>query len=251
MNTNLLKKLGLNSYEIDIYILLIQHGKLTAKELAKISNVPPTAIYPNLKSLANKKLVFLINKEPLTYKAIDPKIGLNAYKESKNKELEEIEKQAVQELNQIQKSKLVEKNNDFLNIMKGWNQSANLVKKLLNESKKEFLLMSGMTTKTAAVNAEALRNAIKRGVQIRFILVKIQKENKKILQELTKIGIKIKYYPIDNFAVEVKDSEESVIVLRNPELEDRLVIHMKNKDLASAHRDYFYSVWKKAKQIHF
>ncbi|MFH1315910.1 MAG: helix-turn-helix domain-containing protein [Candidatus Woesearchaeota archaeon] len=251
MNTNLLKKLGLNSYEIDIYIILMQYGKLTAKEIAKKSNVPPTAIYPNLKSLANKKLIYLINKEPLTYKAIDPKIGLNAYKEAKKKELEELGMLAAQELNHIQQTKTVETKEDFLSIMKGWNQSANLVKKLLNESKKEFLLMSGMTTKTAAVNADALRSAIKRGVQVKFILVKKPKENKQILKEFIRIGVKIKYFIMENFAVEVKDSEESVIVLRNPELEDRLVIHMKNKDLASAHKEYFYSVWKNAKQIKF
>ena len=80
-------------------------------------------------------------------------------------------------------------------------------------------------------------------------LAKYKKDNKELLKEFRKCGVELRFYPMKNFALEIKDSEESVIVLRNPELKDRMVLHMLNPDLAKAHREYFYTVWKKAKPL--
>lgn len=246
MNISLLKKLGLNGYESKIYLSLVEYNSLTAKEVAKMSGVPPTAVYPSLRSLNDKKLISLSNKDPLTYEMIDPKLGLKTFKELVKNELDNAEEEALLELTKIKNTGAIEKEEDFLNILKGWHQSAEMVKKLLHESQKEFLLLSGMTKKTSFIIVHALKDAIERGVKVRFILNRRLTENKQIVKQFSSFGVEIRYYPMRNFAIEVKDAKESVLVLRNPKLKDRIVVHMINKNLAIAHRDYFYSVWKKA-----
>ncbi|MFH1500513.1 MAG: helix-turn-helix domain-containing protein [archaeon] len=245
---SLLKKLGLNAYESQAYLTLIKYKTLAAKDIAKLSKVPPTAIYPNLKSLENKNLISLVTKDPLTYKIIDPKIGLKSFKESIKKYLDSTEEEILKEFKDI-KSPSLEEEEDFLNILKGWKQSAELVKNLISHSSKEFLLISGMTEKTAYVILNSVKKALKRKVDVKFIINQKPDKNKGILKEFTDLGAHIKYYPMKNFALEVRDSKESVIVLRNPKLKDRVVVHMINPDLAKAHRDYFYTIWKKSKPL--
>ena len=52
-----LRKIGLTPYETKIYQVLLSYGRLGAKEIAERSKVPPTAVYPNLKSLISKNLI--------------------------------------------------------------------------------------------------------------------------------------------------------------------------------------------------
>jgi len=244
-----LKKLGLNRYESKAYLVLVKYRNLTAKEIAEKSGVPPTAIYPNLKSLASKRLISLINKDPLTYEMIDPDIALESFMEQRRSELNEAKKRLVEQIKSTKLQTLEENQDERLNLLYGWSQSASLVKKLLSESKKEYLLMSGMSRKTALSIIHPLKEALRRGVKVQFIIIKTPKDNINLLKDFLDLGVEIKYYPMKNFAVEIKDAKESVLVLRNPELKDRIVIHLNNEDLAKAHRDYFLSVWKKAHSI--
>ena len=52
-----LKTIGLTEYEAKIYKELVKGKKLTAKQLAEQSTVPPTAVYPTLQSLRKKNLI--------------------------------------------------------------------------------------------------------------------------------------------------------------------------------------------------
>lgn len=65
MNNNLafsLKKIGLTDKEVIIYLVLLENGPLSVRELAKISDINRGTSYDVLKSLINKGLVSYFDK---------------------------------------------------------------------------------------------------------------------------------------------------------------------------------------------
>ncbi len=68
--------LGLNDYEARAYLELLRSGPMRAPELARRSRVPTGRIYDVLKSLEAKGLVV---KSDTHYRAVDPRIALEAY----------------------------------------------------------------------------------------------------------------------------------------------------------------------------
>lgn len=88
-----LEELGLSKYEASAYLGLLGRGMVSATELAFCSDLPRTKIYFILKKLEKKKLVFINNQKPLTFRALSPK-------ESFSKLLEKYEKK-VKDLSDI------------------------------------------------------------------------------------------------------------------------------------------------------
>ncbi|WP_202320520.1 TrmB family transcriptional regulator [Archaeoglobus neptunius] len=76
-----LKKLGFTEYEARVYAALALRGEATASEIHKTSGVPRTKVYEVLKSLESKGFVETIKSSPASFRAIDPEIILEDYKE--------------------------------------------------------------------------------------------------------------------------------------------------------------------------
>ena len=76
-----LKNIGLNSYEVKLWIALISKGLSTAGELSDISNVPRSRCYDVLESLKNKGFVFVERGKPAKYGAHPPKSTIKNIKE--------------------------------------------------------------------------------------------------------------------------------------------------------------------------
>ena len=121
-----------------------------------------------------------------------------------------------------------------------------LGKKLIQQSKKEFLLVGRGTQQSILDLIHTLKAAIKRGVTCKCIIT-THDENKGLIEELQHAGVKIKYNPLRGFSLLIKDREESQIVIKDDKLkEERIVLNIKNKDLSEAHAHYFDSIWRKS-----
>ena len=241
-----LRKLGLSPYESKCYLTLVRHGNLLGKDIAKMSDVPPTSVYRNLETLQKRGLVQIVQKEPLVYQAVEPEIALPAYVNSQKEELETIQKQTVNELTSIKKNGVIEKQEEVLEVYSGRKQSYQLGKKLIQQSKKEFLLLGRGTQQSILDIIHVLKSAVKRGISCKFIIT-TQDENKELIDDLKNAGIKIKYNPLSGFSLLIKDREESQIVIKNEKLkEERIILNIKNKDLSEAHAHYFESIWRKS-----
>lgn len=57
MNVDTLKKLGFSQKEIDIYLALLQHGKMTPAEVAKITRINRPTVYSVIKDLVKLGIV--------------------------------------------------------------------------------------------------------------------------------------------------------------------------------------------------
>ncbi len=244
-----LRELGLSPYETKCYLALIKFGKLLGKDIAKESGVPPTSVYRNMESLLKKGLVQTIQKEPLVYQAVDPEIAITSYLQSQRERRDKTGKEVIKDLKSLHKKLDLDKSEEVLEVYAGREQSYTLGKKLIDKTEKECLMIGRGSKQSILDLIHHLNSAAKRGILCKLIIT-TKEENKGLILELQKVGVKIKYLPLKGFSMLVRDREASQIVIKSESLkEERVVLKISNKDLSQAHADYFDTVWKRATPV--
>jgi len=84
-----LRNLGLTKYESAVYSDLIKNGKSEAKDISRRSKIPPTAVYPFLKSLIEKELIQQVKGEISLFEAPPPESALKVFIKGKHDLLEQ------------------------------------------------------------------------------------------------------------------------------------------------------------------
>jgi sugar-specific transcriptional regulator TrmB len=67
-----MREMGLNAYEIDAYIVLLEGGQMTAMEISREASVPYSKIYEVLNSLKQKGWVKSSESRPFKYYPVPP-----------------------------------------------------------------------------------------------------------------------------------------------------------------------------------
>ena len=75
-----LKGIGLNSYEVRIWVALLSRGVSTAGELTDVANVPRSRSYDVLESLRIKGFVVIKPGKPTKYSATQPQLAIDKVK---------------------------------------------------------------------------------------------------------------------------------------------------------------------------
>ncbi|MFA9516299.1 HTH-type sugar sensing transcriptional regulator TrmB [Halopenitus sp. H-Gu1] len=65
-------RFDLGAYEIDAYLAVVEHGELTASEIADHTDIPQPRVYDTVRGLADRGLVELRESRPMKVAAIDP-----------------------------------------------------------------------------------------------------------------------------------------------------------------------------------
>ncbi|PSQ16776.1 ArsR family transcriptional regulator [Halobacteriales archaeon QS_8_69_26] len=65
-------RFDLNEYELDAYLAVLEHGRLTASEIADHTDIPQPRVYDTVRSLGDRGLVELRESRPMSVVAIDP-----------------------------------------------------------------------------------------------------------------------------------------------------------------------------------
>jgi sugar-specific transcriptional regulator TrmB len=66
------ERFNLGEYEIDAYLAVLEHGELTASEIADRTDIPQPRVYDTVRSLSDRSLVELRESRPMQVVAIDP-----------------------------------------------------------------------------------------------------------------------------------------------------------------------------------
>jgi len=66
------ERFNLGEYEIDAYLTVLEHGQLTASEIADRTDIPQPRVYDTVRSLSDRQLVELRESRPMQIVAIDP-----------------------------------------------------------------------------------------------------------------------------------------------------------------------------------
>jgi len=246
-----LKQMGLSSYESKCYLCLLKHNTLTAKEIAKYTNIPQTSIHRNLYSLIDKKLVFLSQKNPMKFKAINPEIAISNYVKNKEKQLKLLETNLISELKNINKVQNIKKDDEIIEIVRGRAQTFAISNKIIENSKKEILVIGGGRTQTILKVLPSTKLIKEKNIDYKLILGKNNELNFDLLNEMKNFGVIIKQNNINNIRLIIIDKKELLLIIKDKKIKERLSLHISSEDLAKLFADYFYGMWKKSKLLKF
>jgi len=76
------ERFDLGEYEIEAYLAVLEHGRLTASEIADRTDVPQPRVYDTVRALADRGLVELRESRPLRVVAVDPAEALGGLQET-------------------------------------------------------------------------------------------------------------------------------------------------------------------------
>jgi len=251
METEFLRRIGLTDYEAKSYLALLTYGPMAGRTVADKSGVPPTRVFDALKSLSKKGFVSITSEKPMVFQAIEPEIAVKGLLNEKINTLQSIEKTTIESLKNIRKPLITKEIKEAVTVTHGSDNMFKIATDMYEKAKKEMSIFSVGEELPFSVKI-AWKKAMDRGVKIKFIAQKCDKENIHVLKEFRKMGASIRYYPSKDYSIAVQDKERAVIIVKNPlDPKDRIMTLFDSKDLANSLTDWFEAIWKKAKPVKF
>ena len=84
-------RFNLGEYEIDAYLAVLEHGELTASDIADRTDIPQPRVYDTVRSLSDRGLVELRESRPMKIVAVDPEDAFGDLKTSFAEMVDELE----------------------------------------------------------------------------------------------------------------------------------------------------------------
>jgi sugar-specific transcriptional regulator TrmB len=135
----LMRRLGLTSNEIKVYMLLLNSGPLTAKDISDYAEVPFSKIYLVLKSLENKGWISSIRDRPIRYVALSPNEAVKKAKIYREREWEEAANKIIPALQPIYEARVVPETPEIW-IVRGEENISSKIMDLILKSQYELLM---------------------------------------------------------------------------------------------------------------
>ncbi|MBU3913777.1 MAG: hypothetical protein KKB21_01725 [Nanoarchaeota archaeon] len=248
----ILRELGLSKYESAIYDALLRHGRSSADKISERSRVPITAVYPNLKSLVSKKLVQQILGDVSLFEAFPAEAALSYYVKRKEEDLEKLKKSAIEYSKSLIKPSQTE-NRDVVWLTHGKQFSNEAYLKAFSKARKTFYIIGWRFEKIGNKYSilKELKKLVKRKIDVRIILTGALEKKWDLARDYAAEGIKVRYLPLNNFSIFIRDSEECKITLKDQDLPDRFNIHVADVSLARAMSSYFLEQWREARDLDY
>ncbi|MBI2629693.1 hypothetical protein HYW76_01200 [Candidatus Pacearchaeota archaeon] len=247
MESKILKKLGLNDNEINIYLTLLKKGVLSAGEIAKISKLHRTHVYDLLESLAKKGVVSFSSKSDKKYfEAVAPE-KLEVLLKKKEEELEEEKKELNNLISELKNITSEEKTKLLASIYlgkQGFMSQLNDILRTLNKGE-EYLVM-GLTQKADETLKYFLpgfgRRRVEKGIKRKIILDFDLKGKEQTQQKLQQVRYLPKEYKIP-MGIIIYDDRIIIVIIE----EDYICLRIENKKISNNFRRYFELIWKRSR----
>ena len=84
-------RFNLGEYEIDAYLAVLEHGELTASDIADRTDIPQPRVYDTVRSLSDRGLVELRESRPMKIVAVDPEDAFGDLRSSFTEMVDELE----------------------------------------------------------------------------------------------------------------------------------------------------------------
>jgi sugar-specific transcriptional regulator TrmB len=163
-----LREMGLNAYEIDAYVALLEGGQMTAMEISQEAKVPYSKMYEVLNSLKEKGWIKSSESRPFKYYPVPPLEATRFTKlrlEDKYLNWENTVAETLQPL--YEKRELVERP-DML-ILRGQQAVLTKIEEVLTKATKEIVIAAPEFAKAIITLADPLFNGLKKSVSIKFM----------------------------------------------------------------------------------
>lgn len=245
---DVLKNLGLNDNEIQIYLFLIQKGPQTASSLAVLSKLHRTHVYDLLESLEKKAVIsYIIKENKKFFQAIEPK-ELTVLLGRKTEELKQDEKklsELISELNKVAVSTIPKLTASIFQGKPAFQSLLNEI--ILNLKKGQEYLVLGFTQKSDETLKYFLpgfsKRRVKAGIKRRAIIDADLRNSDASNQPLQEV----RFLPSgENIPMGIIIYSDKVILVIIEQ--DYISIKIENKKISDSFKTYFDQVWKLAKK---
>jgi sugar-specific transcriptional regulator TrmB len=236
---NALREMGLNAYEIDAYIALLEGGQMTAMDISQEAKVPYSKVYEVLNSLKEKGWIKSSESRPFQYYPVPPLEATRSTKmrlEDKYLIWENTVTQTLQPL--YEKRELVERP-DML-ILRGQQAVLSKIEEVLRKATKEIVIAAPEFAKPVIAMIEPLLdNRLKKTVGIKLMAAG-KKEDWLFIKKYTGLNeLRIRDHMFGGGII--ADGKEAMLFLG--EDKPTLVIWSDHVGLVGFAREYFEFLW--------
>ena len=243
-----MESLGLTSYEIKVYLSLLEQGSMTASDISKISGVPYSKIYEVLNSLDNKVWLESDSSRPQKFYPKSPSTALEAIRLQKEIEIKNNEEIIKNELIPIyEKSGIREKPEIW--VVRGFYNIAGKVNEIIQNSQRELLIALPQLAQDIAKSLQPmLRTLHDKG--IRIVVLVSEGTSTEIIKAISRIAdVRIKN---NMFGGGVIGDGIQVLILLGEEgnrngSSEPIAIWAEHPGLAVYAKDYFNYLWNDAR----
>ena len=234
---DLLREMGLNPYEVDSYIALLEGGQMTAMETSRESSVPYSKIYEVLNSLKEKGWIKSSASRPFKYFPVPPLEAVTLTRRKHEERYNSIERSISETLQPLyEKRELVERP-DIL-ILHGQQAVLTKLVEIMKNATKEIMVAAPEFARGVLGSIELPASDLKKNVSVK-LLVAGRKEDW-ALRNLTVVSeLKIRDHMFGGGII--VDGKEALLFLG--EEKPTLVIWSNHVGLVGFAREYFQFLW--------
>jgi sugar-specific transcriptional regulator TrmB len=234
-----LRELGLNAYEIDSYLALLQGGQMTAMEISQTAKVPYSKMYEVLNSLKEKGWIKSSESRPFKYYPVPPLEATrftNLRLEDKYVSWENTVAETLQPL--YEKRELVE--HPEMLILRGQQAVLSKIDEIFKKASVEIVIAAPEFAKLVIAMAEPfLGNGLKKTVKVKLMAAG-EKEDWLFIKKFTGLSeLRIRDHMFGGGII--ADGKEAMLFLG--EDKPTLVIWSNHVGLVGFAREYFQFLW--------
>jgi sugar-specific transcriptional regulator TrmB len=238
----ILRQMGLNAYETDAYIVLLEGGEMTAMEISREAKVPYSKTYEVLNSLKQKCWIKSTETRPFKYYPVPPLEATAAAKRRLEDEYQNWEKRLAEELQPLyEKRELVERP-DIL-ILHGQQAVLAKLEEVLKKANREIMIAAPAFTRPLIALVESPLNGVKKRVAVK-VMAAGELADWLFLKKVSGIS-ELKFRDHMFGGGVIVDGKEAMLFLG--EEKPTLVIWSNHVGLVGFAREYFQFLWDSSK----
>jgi len=166
---DILREMGLNAYEIDAYIVLLEGGQMTAMEISREASVPYSKIYKVLNSLKQKGWVKRSVSRPFKYYPVPPIEAMAYTKLGLEDKYQSWESTFAEELQPLYEKRELVEHPDIL-ILRGQQAVLTKLEEVLSKSTKEIMIAAPEFARAIIASADPLMGSLKKTVSAKLMV---------------------------------------------------------------------------------
>jgi sugar-specific transcriptional regulator TrmB len=249
MKEEFLKKLGLSSYEIKIFLTLDQTGQMMARELSRVSGIPYGRIYDVLYSLEKRGLVTVISSEPKHFEAVNSSVAIEKLIEQEKKRIAEIEGEKKAVLRDFEGQRDIvppSKEKEKISVYYGSDAAINIGRVGIEKANKEILVNT--TRLEDPVASKIMMEKLLSGAALKVLIPCANEKNRKNIRKIKELGGEVRIGGVEGMKIGIADARGTLITVTNPKnLKGSITIVVEGKNFAKSIKNFFMTYWGMAK----
>src|SRR5512133_981157 len=164
-----LREMGLNAYEIDSYLVLLNGGQMTAMEISQQANVPYSKMYEVLNSLKEKGWIKSSESRPFKYYPVPPMEATRSTKLRLEDKYARWENTVAETLQPLYEQREIVERPDML-ILRGQQAVLSKIEDVCKKASVEIVVAAPEFAKPVIALAEPLlENGLKKTVKVKLM----------------------------------------------------------------------------------